>query len=125
MPILNLIANDPDRILDKLAENEAYYKRKIPDLLCQEEVLSEFSAISTRKTQTVSIFRLRRIPSSSLEPVLEESRTLRLQDGRPVIGETLAAPAVLEGVFSRGLNPVRTVGRACFKYSFRSVPKPA
>jgi len=122
---LSVDGGDPalGSLLENLQNNESDYKRTVPNLFCNEVVTSEVASPYPRRTKSESTFRLRRVTTQDGAEELQESHLLKSRDGKPITGDGVRGPAVLEGVFSRGLEPLRTVDRACYRYKLHPVQK--
>jgi hypothetical protein len=113
-----------DEVLDQLQENLSSYRSSVPDLFCNEHVVSAMESRRVRtETVTDSTFRLRRLHSEDGLVEFEESRVLRAVDGKVPVSdsEKLSGPAVLSGVFSDGLQVVSREVRGCYVYTMHPV----
>ncbi|CAN5755624.1 hypothetical protein BH10ACI4_BH10ACI4_15140 [soil metagenome] len=113
-----------EEVLDQLQGNLSLYRSSVPDLFCNEHVVSAMESRRVRtETVTDSTFRLRRLHREDGLVEFEESRVLRAVDGRvPVVdSEKLSGPAVLSGVFSDGLEVVSREVRGCYVYTMHPV----
>jgi hypothetical protein len=107
-------------VLDQLQKNLSEYRNAVPDLYCNEHVVSSMDERRSRTaTVTDSVFRLRKRRREDGLVEFEESRVLQAVDGKvPVNGsESLSGPAVLSGVFSDGLQVVSREVRGCYVYT--------
>lgn len=135
-----------DAILVHLRTNLEEYRRTVRTFFCDEHVVSDADQPGVRslKVVTDSTFRLRRTMEPNGHYKLEESRTIRTVNGKPVPAKPpgskpdaqsqpaaaipddetpdVAGPAILTGGFSNSLNMAQSNGRAC--YAYRLLPPP-
>jgi hypothetical protein len=111
-------------ILQRLQENLDQYKARIPSIFSDEHVVSYVAGASgTRLNTTVtdSNFRLKRILNPDDTTTLEESHEVRMVNGRPATGDTVAGPIYLRGAFSNGLALVSLSQQACTQLMLKPI----
>jgi hypothetical protein len=116
-------ANPPslDEILRRLEANLNHHDASVPDIFCDERVVSSQMGPgeSDRKTVTDSTFRLRRTLKPDHTITLEESREIKSIDGKPPRSQQLNGPALLNGLFESGLAIVSVNQEACMHYTLQ------
>jgi hypothetical protein len=112
-----------DEILLHLEQNLALYDAQIPNLFCHEHVVSQLVYGRQKQlTVTDSTFHLTRVSPPNRSSFLDESREDMVVNGSPTRQKELEAPAVLSGVFSRGLDAVSLNQKTCMRYSLGPMP---
>ena len=120
-----------DTVVEKLQANLDAYDKSIPSFMADEHMDSirhEFGnrGASAPNYETIadSVFELKRqIDPATHSQFLDESREMRIIDGRPADGRRINAPAMLYGAFSGGLAVVSSEEQACMHYQLEP-PKP-
>jgi hypothetical protein len=111
-----------EEILSQLDRNLQHYQTNVPNLFCEEHVVSKL--VYGEKHQvaaTDSIFRLERRPDADRAKNFVESREITAINGSPAKGSHIGGPAILTGVFSRGLDAVSLSQTACMHYALQPV----
>ncbi|HZY61385.1 MAG TPA: hypothetical protein VFE38_02600 [Edaphobacter sp.] len=111
-----------DDILSRLENNRNRYIAEVPSFFCSEHVVS--SLVYGKKNQstiTDSIFRLTRASNADQTASLVESREVQDVNGSPMKGKHINGPAILNGVFSGGLDTVSLSQKACMSYALDPV----
>jgi hypothetical protein len=111
-----------EEVLKKLRANYQEYMRDVPNLFCDERVLSEYGPYQTQlrplHTVTDSVFRLQRVMGPDKRPDLKESRQVKLVDGRAATKDELTGPSILSGVFGEALGMV-VEGQTCLRFELK------
>jgi hypothetical protein len=113
-----------DSLLDRLQSNLIDYHHSVPDLFCSEHVQSLLRGIhASIRTTTDSLFRLRRAVQPDHTTIFEESRDIKLVNGKPPTGtpDNISGPAILYGVFSYGLDIISNEARACIEFKLHPI----
>jgi hypothetical protein len=111
-------------ILQRLQENVDQYQALVPSFFCDEHVVSKKSPDPRHESSvTDSTFRLKRDPTPDAhgKPVLEESREVKMVNGKPAHGEYLSGPTTVTGAFSGGLALVSFSQQACMRYTLMPI----
>lgn len=112
-----------DEILTQLQKNLQDYDSKIPSFFCREQVISQLVYGQHHRheqhTITESIFRLKREDGADRQTTLTESREIVTVNGSPTNQKDLHGPAILSGVFSKGLNAVSLDQESCMRYTLQ------
>lgn len=114
-----------DSLIAKLQSNLDEYDRSIPSFLADEHIDSTIFQFTSRgssggnyETIADSVFRLKRAPDPATHTVmLEESREIKVIDGKPANGHDIDAPSMISGAFSGGLAMVSRDEQSCMRYS--------
>jgi hypothetical protein len=108
-------------ILVRLEENLADYLANVPNIFCDEHVISDIELPHrhrTFRTTTDSIFRLRRSTATSAKANnFSESREVETVNGLPAKGGTVRGPAIFTGAFSGALSVVSLEMSRCYDYT--------
>jgi hypothetical protein len=108
-------------VLVHLEENLADYVANVPNIFCDEHVISDIELPHRRRTfrtTTDSIFRLRRATEISAKAnTFSESREVKTVNGVPAKGETVRGPAIFTGAFSGALSVVSLKMARCYDYT--------
>jgi len=112
-----------EEILDRLEANLNYYDARLPNLFCDEHVVSSQVEPGMRdlNTTTDSVFRLKRAPGPDHTVSLAESREIQYVDGKPATSQPAHEPIILSGAFEGGLAVVSRNQTACMSYSLQRV----
>lgn len=107
-----------DAILLRLQNNLAHYKSAIPNLFCDEHVVSSMhlDGFDLSKTTTDSIFRLKHSTDKALLTEFNESREVEKVNGKPPHSDSLKGPIILAGAFSNALEVVSLDFKRCYDY---------
>jgi len=120
-------SSELDEILARLEQNLDFYDSQIPNFFCHEHVLSQllYSGHPQHKQLTItdSTFHLTRVSRPDQSSFFSESREGMAINGSPTQRKELDGPAVLSGVFSRGLNTVSLIQKDCMRYSLATTNK--
>jgi hypothetical protein len=110
-----------DEILRRLEANLNHYDGSVPDIFCDERVVSSQIEPGERDRNTVtdSTFRLRRSLKPDQTITLEESREIKSIDGKPPRSQQMDGPALLMGLFEGGLAIVSVNQEACMHYTLQ------
>jgi hypothetical protein len=110
-----------DEILGRLEANLNHYDASVPDIFCDERVVSSQVEPGERdsNTITVSTFRLRRALKPDHTITFEESREIKTVDGKPPRSQQMNGPALLNGLFESGLAIVSLNQEACMHYTLQ------
>jgi hypothetical protein len=106
-----------DQILAQIAANTERYSATVPSFICNEHIVSqEIHAGKVKRETTVdAVFSVKR--SASRPNVLEESREVKLIDGRPAANGKTNLPLAFSGGFSGALTKfLSSDHRSCFEY---------
>jgi hypothetical protein len=113
-----------DGILQRLQENLDQYKALVPSFFCDEHVVSKKSPDPQHGDRvTDSTFRLKwvAIAEPDSDAILQESREIKMVNGRPANGTVLSGPTSLRGAFSGGLALVSLSQQACMRYTLKPI----
>lgn len=112
-----------DQILSQLEVNTERYSTSIPSFLCDEHITSQEIHAGEMKHQT-SVEAVFRVSRSTREAgVLDESREVRIVDGRPSDGKKLNMPLTFSGGFSGVLTKFLSAAHEkCFSYHQENSP---
>ena len=118
-----------DDVVDMLQANLNSYEKLIPSFLCEEHLDSTERQYAQRgvsadnyETIAESVFRLKReVDEQHHTASLNESREIKVIDGRPANGRDIDAPSMLSGAFSGGLAVVSDDERECMTYTLEPV----
>ena len=106
-------------MLQHLETNLHQYDKRVPSFFCDEHLVSQVdSSLGRRKTITDSVFRLKRVIDADNATSLEESRDIKMVDGKPATsqGQDPNGPAMVDGLFEGGLAVVSASQKSCMKY---------
>jgi hypothetical protein len=112
------------QILQRLQENVDQYQAQVPSFFCDEHVVSKKRPDPQHEGRiTDSTFRMKRDPTPDVhgKPVLEESREIKMVNGKPAHGEYLSGPTTVTGAFSGGLALVSLSQQACMRYTLKPI----
>jgi hypothetical protein len=120
-----------DDAIAKLQANLDDYDKSIPSFLADEHLESTMHQFGMRgasapnyETIAESVFRLKRdIDSENHTETLNESREIRIIDGKPANGREIDAPTMLSGAFSGGLAMVSNDEQPCMRYTLEPVKR--
>ncbi len=111
-----------DEVLRRLRVNYQEYMRDVPNLFCDERVVSEygpyFTQVRTLHTVTDSVFRLQRVMAADKRPTLKESREVKFVDGKSATRDELTGPSILSGVFGGALGMV-VPDQTCLRFELK------
>jgi hypothetical protein len=118
-----------DTVVAKLQTNLDAYDKSIPSFFVDEHIESfkhDFAArgASAANYETIaeSLFRLKRTVDPATNTYsLDESRDIRIIDGKPANGRDIDAPTMLTGAFSGGLAVVSQDQKTCMSYTLGPV----
>lgn len=111
-------------MLQRLTENLNRYDTRVPNLFCDEHVISQMESGShNQKTVTDSIYRLKRMPNPDHTISLIETRDIKKIDGKPATSQELAGPTLLSGWFEAGLALISLNQIPCTNYSLQKIKK--
>jgi hypothetical protein len=117
---------DLDRMLSQIEANTAQYNVSVPSFVCKEHVVSQEVHEGKIKHETTvdAVFSVTR--STAKANTLEESREVKLVDGKPASGKKVTMPLSFSGGFSGALNKfLSSDHRLCFSYAAdASTPSP-
>jgi VWFA-related protein len=111
-------------ILQRLQENLDQYQAQVPSFFCDEHVVSKRSPDPQHEGRiTDSTFRLKRNPTPDVHgrPILEESREVKMVNGKPADGAYVGGPTTVTGAFSGGLALVSLSQQPCMSYKLKSI----
>jgi hypothetical protein len=110
----------PD-ILMRLQENAWDYLSSVPNIFCDERVVSSMKQPETRekKTTTESTFRLVRTKAIGEAPTFSESREVKTVNKHAAKGDELQGPAIFSGAFSTASAVVSLEMSRCFDYTLQ------
>jgi hypothetical protein len=115
-----------DRTLSQIEVNTELYNVTVPSFICDEHIVSqEVHAGKIKREITVdAVFSVTR--STVKANTLEESREVKLVDGKPAPTKSITMPLSFSGVFSGALNKfLSSDHRLCFEYAAdASTPSP-
>ena len=105
-------------ILQRLEANLNHYDTGVPNLFCDEHVISSQVEPGQRDQNTItdSVFRLKRTPNPDRTTTLVESREIKIVDGKPATSQNMDGPTMLSGAFEGGLAVVSLNQTACMNY---------
>ena len=120
-----------DEIVQKLQSNLDAYDDSIPSFMADEHIDSIRQEYSSRGASSTnyesiidSVFRLKRqIDPADGSSFLNESRDVKVIDGRPANGRAIDAPAMLVGAFSGGLAFVSRDEQICSRYTLEPIKR--
>jgi hypothetical protein len=120
-----------DDVVAKLQTNLDDYDKSIPSFLADEHMESTMHQFGMRgasapnyETIAESVFRLKRnIDSEKHTVTLDESREIKIIDGKPANGSEIDAPTMLTGAFSGGLAMVSNDEQPCMRYTLEPVKR--
>jgi len=107
-----------DQVLAQIEANTRRYTATVPSFFCNEHIVSEeiHAGKIKRETTVDAVFSVKR--SASQPNVLEESREVKLIDGKPAVGKKMNMPLTFSGGFSGALAKfLSSDHRACFDYT--------
>ena len=118
-----------DSVVAKLQANLDSYQQSIPSLIADEHIdstvqqfRSRGSAAGNYETIAESVFRLKRTDDPKTNTFsLDESRDVRIIDGKPAKGRDIDAPAMVFGAFSGGLAFVSQDESPCMTYQLEKI----
>ena len=118
-----------DDVVAKLQANLDDYDKSIPSFVADEHMESTMRQFAMRgasapnyETIAESVFRLKRdIDSENHTETLNESREIKIIDGKPANGREIDAPEMVSGAFSGGLAMVSTDEQPCMRYALEPV----
>lgn len=117
---------DLDRILSQIEVNTELYNVTVPSFVCNEHIVSqEVHEGKIKRDITVdAVFSVTR--STAKANTVEESREVKLVDGKPAPGKNITMPLSFSGGFSGALNKfLSSDHRLCFEYAAdASTPSP-
>jgi hypothetical protein len=115
-----------DRTLSQIEVNTELYNVTVPSFICDEHIVSqEVHEEKIKREITVdSVFSVTR--STAKANTLEESREVKLVDGKPAPSKNITMPLSFSGGFSGALNKfLSSDHRLCFEYAADpSTPSP-
>jgi hypothetical protein len=124
-----LFAQQPlnlDQVLSQIEANTELYNGTVPSFICNEHILSQEVHEGKIKHETTvdAVFSVTR--SRAKANTLEESREVKLVDGKPAPSKKIAMPLSFSGGFSGALNKfLSSDHRLCFVYAAdASTPSP-
>jgi len=100
------------------------YQALVPSFFCDEHVVSKKSPDPQHEGRiTDSTFHLKRDPMPYVhgKPILEESREVKMVNGKPAVGVYVGGPTEVTGAFSGGLALVSLSQQACMSYKLKSI----
>jgi hypothetical protein len=102
-----LFAQQPlnlDQVLSQIEANTELYNGTVPSFICNEHILSQEVHEGKIKHETTvdAVFSVTR--SRAKANTLEESREVKLVDGKPAPSKKIAMPLSFSGGFSGALN---------------------
>ena len=114
-----------DQLLSQIEVNTERYSATVPSFVCNEHILSQevHEGKSKRETTVDAVFSVTR--STAKANTLEESREIKLIDGRPAAGKKMTMPLSFSGGFSGALNKfLSSDHRSCFEYAADASTQP-
>lgn len=111
-------------VLERLDRNLSRYDTRVPDLFCDEHVISQMESGSrNQRTVTDSTYRLKRISNPDHTISLVESRDINKIDGKPTTSQELTGPTLLRGWFEAGLALISHNQSPCTNFSLQKIKK--
>ena len=119
----------PD-VLAALEQHNQQYIHSLPNLFCDEHVVSEIkphrTSFAASRTTVDAVFRIRRPPAARTLADLKESREIKLVDGRPFEDELgletpVGLPLLILGVFSNALAVFSPAFQPCLDLTLQPV----
>jgi hypothetical protein len=107
-----------DRILSQIELNTELYNVTVPSFICNEHIVSQevHEGKIKREITVDAVFSV--IRSTVKANTLEESREVKLVDGKPAPGKNITMPLSFSGGFSGALNKfLSSDHRLCFEYA--------
>jgi len=120
-PLLFAQAQEPlnlDRILSQIEVNTEQYNVTVPNFVCKEHIVSQevHEGKIKREITVDAVFSVTR--STVKASALEESREIKLVDGKPAPSKKTIMPLSFSGGFSGALNKfLSSDHRLCFEYA--------
>jgi len=113
-----------EEILQRLEANLNHYDTSVPNLFCDEHVISQVEpGLRSQDTITDSVFRLKRTANSDHTTTLVESREIKSVNGKPATSQDMDGPTLLSGAFEGGLAVVSLNQRVCMGYALQRVKR--
>jgi hypothetical protein len=111
-----------DEILQRLEANLNHYDTALPNLFCDEHVISRIEPDFGHDDAVIdSVFRLKRTANPDHTASLVESREVKKVNGEPSTSKRTKVPALLSGVFEGGFAVVSMSQKACMKYTLERI----
>lgn len=112
-------------ILRRLEANLNRYDADLPDLFCDEHVVSSRTEPGVPGQTTVidSVFRVKRTAGPGGTTFLAESREIRSVNGKPAASQHIEGPSLLSGFFEGGLAVVSLDQSACMNYALERIDR--
>jgi hypothetical protein len=118
-----------DEVVARLQANLDTYENSIPSFVVDEHIDSIAQQFAARgasapnyETIAESVFHLKRnIDPANHTVTLDESRAIRILDGKPANGADINAPSMIYGAFSGGLAMVSTDEHDCMRYQLEPI----
>jgi hypothetical protein len=107
-----------DRTLSQIEVNTELYNVTVPSFICDEHIVSQevHEGKIKRKVVVDAVFSVTR--STVKANTLEESREVKLVDGKPALSKSITMPLSFSGGFSGALNKfLSSDHRLCFEYA--------
>jgi hypothetical protein len=105
-------------LLSQIEANTERYSVTVPSFICNEHILSQeiHEGKIKRETTVDAVFSVTR--STSKANTLEESREVKLIDGKPAANRKMTMPLSFSGGFSGALTKLLSSDhRSCFEYA--------
>jgi hypothetical protein len=111
-----------EEILQRLETNLNHYDTSVPNLFCDEHVVSQVEPhLRNPETITDSVFRLKRTANPDHTTTLVESREIKNANGKPATSQDIDGPTLLSGVFEGGLAVVSLNQTVCMNYTLQRI----
>ena len=114
-----------DQLLSQIEVNTERYSATVPSFICNEHVLSQevHEGKIKRETTVDAVFSVTR--STAKANTLEESREIKLIDGKPAASKKMTMPLSFSGGFSGALYKfLSSDHRSCFEYAADASTQP-
>jgi hypothetical protein len=115
-----------DRTLSQIEVNTRLYSVTVPSFICDKHIVSQevHEGKIKREITVDAVFSVTR--STAKANTLEESRAVKLVDGKPALNKNVKMPLSFSGGFSGALNKfLSSDHRLCFEYAAdASTPSP-
>jgi len=113
---------DAGGILQRLQKNLDQYDSGVPNFFCDEHVVSQVEpGLPSQNTVTDSVFRLKRTAKPDHTTTLEESREVKMVNGRSAATKMIDGPSIVDGAFEGGLDVVSLNQTVCMNYTLQRI----